>query len=321
MSWIVNPLADLSFMLVGIIIFFINYYSSLFSSISLSIILFFSLVLMDGGHVYLTYLRIVKEWSCLKKTVISLHIFLFLFFFSFQYYKIILLWHLVTYFTIFHFLRQFYGIMRWYLFCQKHFYHKYFLNVFFYLNTLIPLICLHLRIDLSPIGYYAKIDTFFYPSLILFNAFKILNISCIIIWAIYEVIFYIKYKKLEFTRVLYLFTTFLLFNLISFYSTGALSIILPLVACHGLQYYILLSKTLITSHKISAYKVIFSVLLIGTSLGYLSDWVENNYDLTYGYLTQNNYLNITIVSLLLTPLFSHYILDMIIWKKKFLEKF
>lgn len=319
MKWIFAPLIDLSFMLVGILVFAMSYYSTHIPALFTVPLFFIALVLLDSGHVYLTYIRLIKEWKQIKYQAVILHIALLISFYMLQYFKINYLWHFVVYATFFHFLRQFYGVMRWYLFLKEN-RHSYVLDILFYLTTLIPFLCMHFRSDLPVIGYYATVDTFHYTSETLLGIFKLVNIAAIIGWIGYELWFYNKFREFELSRVLYLALTIILFNLVSFYSKGASMIILPLVSAHGLQYYLLLGQMVTKFHFKSIFKTIIIVCVTGLTLGYLNGWAEEETNLTYSYLFSNNLLNITAVAILLTPLFAHYILDMIIWKRKFIEK-
>ena len=319
MSWIFGPLIDLSFMLIGIIVFVVTYFLGDLPFYVSTPLLFIALVLFDSGHVYLTYIRLYKEWRLIKTTTILLHLGLFLFFLAFQYMGIRYLWHFVVYATFFHFVRQFYGVMRWYLFLDKN-RHTYILDVLFYLITLTPFVCLHLRPDLDPVGYYARVDTFQFASEKFLNIFKVVNIVVLASWFIYEVSFYMKHKVFELSRILYLVTTVILFNLVGFYATESMMIILPIVSAHGLQYYILLAEMVNKHHFFKLWKTILIVFFTGLIFGYLNGWGEEEADLTYRYVISFNLENGLMVALILTPLFAHYILDMVIWKRGFMLK-
>lgn len=319
MKWIFSPITDLSFMLVGPLVFAMGYYSSYVPALFTVPLFFIALVLFDSGHVYLTYVRIVKEWKQIKYSAVTLHITLFIVFYLLQFFKVNYLWHFVVYATFFHFLRQFYGVMRWYLFLKEN-KHSYILDLLFYLTTITPILCMHFRSDLPVIGYYATVDTFHYASDQLLNTFKLVNSGAVLSWIAYELWFYYKFRDFELSRVLYLALTIALFNVVSFYSKGASTIILPLVSAHGLQYYLLLGQMVNKFHFRSLFKTIFIVSVTGLTLGYLNGWAEEEINLTYSYLFSHDLLNILAVALLLTPLFVHYILDMLIWKRRFMEK-
>ncbi len=319
MKWIFNPIIDLSFMIIGPLIFAMSYYSSITPAFLVAPIYFIALVMLDSGHVYLTYIRLFKEWKLIKTTAILLHLGIFIFFLAMMYFKINYLWHFVVYATFFHFIRQFYGVMRWYLFLDKN-NHSYILDILFYLTTLTPFICLHFREDIPAIGYYAKVDTFHYASAELFNFFKYFNLAALGAWIAYEINFYLKFRQVELSRILYLSTTIILFNLVGFYAKGASMIILPLVAAHGLQYYILLGEMVNKVHFFNMAKTITIVILTGLILGYLNGWGEEEADLTYIYRFRFQLWNASMVALLLTPLFAHYILDMVIWKRSFMQR-
>jgi hypothetical protein len=113
--------------------------------------------LIDGGHVYSTFVRTIFLASNKKEKVFHLALVTAIFFYIFLYnfYGLPFFWSFLAYFTIYHHLRQSYGIVRWYQrlnsrFCKSS-------NVFYYSLTLTPFILIHFR-NLEALEFFTNKD-------------------------------------------------------------------------------------------------------------------------------------------------------------------
>jgi len=231
------------------------------------------------------------------------------------------MWHLVVYATLFHFTRQFFGIFRWYIFKEK--VSKNISNFLFYSLMVLPLLVLHFRTNIEVIGYYTANDIFSYPNEQLFMISSILNAIAVLYWIFceYRINKVSASKNSMFTpRFLYMLSTIILFNMVAYFASNSLELIVPLVSAHGLQYYLLNGKIMIDFHKMNIKKVFIFTILVGVYFGFINDIAENMVELNDSYLNVVNQSDIVLVALVLTPLFGHYILDMFMWTSNYFKK-
>lgn len=322
-QWIVNREIDLSFWLIGIPVFFLATIELKYLFLALSLIV---LVFLDNGHIFLTYIRIFKEKKKIFTFSLFSHLLCFIFFLAFQVYQLKYLWHLVLYATLFHFIRQYFGILRWYKFLDNHPKQKTIprrnrlLNILFHLNLYLPVICFHFRKDSPALNFFSENDMFSFPNSILFTSFLLIYLLSIASWFLLEIICYISSKKIEWIRLGFICTSFILFGMIGFFAKSAMEVILPLAAAHGLQYYALHCQMTNKYYFKNIYKTIITTLLIGLFIGSTFSYFEHQFDTGYEYLNKFNLLNSIGIAIVLTPLFHHYIIDTVIWTRKYMQK-
>ena len=118
-------------------------------NIILTLFLFVCLYLFDSGHVYLTYIRVVKEFKYAKLFFIITPLLVFLFLYYITTYIYTLFFYVIGYTTLFHFIRQIYGINRWYLSISNEKITQLRDNVI-YLVTVIPMLILFFKQPMIP---------------------------------------------------------------------------------------------------------------------------------------------------------------------------
>ena len=139
----------------------------------------------DVGHVYLTIWRTYTHPSELKsdRSYLYAPILLVIGLSSWLYFRIPYFWSFIVYFTLFHILRQFYGITKWYQKLEGD--KSPWPGRFVYMLTLIPILTLSFR-DVN-IALYTHHDFLLYPNLFLLQICKGLFFICLGAWLLYEI--------------------------------------------------------------------------------------------------------------------------------------
>lgn len=272
------------------------------------------LIIIDTGHVYTTAWRTYFYKKEFKRTKIYFYvpILLTLFFFGWHFLQVPYIWNFVFYATIYHYIRQSYGVLKWYE-KKNHSFHK-FTGKIIYATSLIPLAGMHFRSNFNP-QYYSESDFFLYPSELLFNTCACLQILCIFFWFYCE----FKAKKWETNRILFIGANALMYSTGFFHYLPATLLLACFVMAHGLPYIFLMAVSLKKTQfrfNWSARKLVSFLLVFAFSFGGAEYLFEENFlDVNNSYLKNQDILMSLLCGLYLVPLFSHFIFDAFIWKK------
>lgn len=273
---------------------------------------------IDAGHVYLTMWRTwlyEVEWKSsflnwLVPSSIALIMAMWI------YFGVPYLWRFTLYFTVYHHIRQFYGIQKWY----QHLYKRScrWSSFFLYALTILPFVLLHFRQAVID-GYYTKGDLFIFENREIYNWLWAVYIFFLVWWLSFEVHLFFK-VGFEGSRVLQLSTTVILCGSCFLLSKNNLEVVVPLMISHGVSYLALMELSLKRLKFPPVWGIrspMILLLLTALILGGGTFWME------YEVLDINNrYLNESVESsskfllaLYFVPLYSHYIFDSFIWKK------
>jgi len=273
-------------------------------------------IALDNGHVYMTYSRVKKEFkqSPLFFTLVPLSITVGIF--LWLYFKIPYFWSFVVYATFFHFVRQVYGINRWYM--SQEGIKSGAIDFFLYSLVILPILSIHFNPNMH-IELYGKDDFITYESMFLFKTTILLNILALIGWGVSEYLIYKKIKKVNFYRIVFILSNAILFALVGYFAQNYIEVIIPLMMAHGFQYLILSSSFESKTYKEKIMKVFLILLLIGIIFGGIDTYFQEQFDMNNSYLYYTDVVENLLLALLLTPLFSHYIYDMKIWKSQYIK--
>ena len=286
------------------------------STAYLAIVLVVSIVL-DNGHVYMTYSRVFREYSEDKVFFITVPILIFFVFFMWLSNDVPYFWSFVVYATFFHFARQIYGINRWYM--KKDGMSSKIHDFIIYAIVILPILSMHFN-PYFTVMFYTPNDFYTYKSEMLYNLVIDVNILIVVAWVLVELIDYRKTKEINLYRVIFVFSNIILFGAVGYFARTAEEVIVPVMMAHGFQYLVLSTKTENKLHNISAKKIAAILLFLATVFGGLDTYFQSLFDMSNSYLFNYTELDKVLLSLLLVPLFSHYIYDMRIWKKSYFEK-
>lgn len=329
--WIFNKKIDFNLILlpmIGIPLFFI-----LFPNINNFTLVFFLIAvqLFDVGHVYTTIWMTIfdkEEFQSNKKLYLYTPIIISIIFFSWIYLKIPYFWSFIAYFTIYHNIKQGYGIQRWYQKVNKRFCKN--SNIFFYILTVFPVFIAHFREDLIISFYTEKKDMLFRYSGPDFHIFNIQfdNLLLFILLVFYfftliyffinEFLIYKKIQKFELSRFLYMVSFIFMYGISFIYFDHIIKIASAIIISHALIYiYILYNKLpklypnkFNKKNKLILYLTL--TILISSSINYYIQ--ENLIDVSYHYLHNIDILQILFIIIYVIPTICHFIWDSHIWK-------
>lgn len=227
------------------------------------------------------------------------------------------LWSFVLYLTVFHHIRQYYGIHRWSLSlnrpkgpsCEKE----------LYALTILPFVGYHFRGDIDYQGFFSREDMFRYPSELGFNIVVIL-----IVLTSLSFLFKIYKSYSDKSLALPVLTTVIFPSVISIFcfmiSNNFFLSLLPILAIHGATYYHVtgLAQAKIYKGFWAAHPKISLALicLFAIFMGGLESWLtDSEIDILPSLEYKGNYLLAFGVAFVTTPAIYHYIADAFVWKK------
>lgn len=300
---------DLSFFflpgVMGLILSFL--FQDYFPAIFLPVYLFVIFALIDSGHVYTTLWRtpIQKKYFL----VISL---IFLTSASLYHWHYQWLWKIVVYLTLFHHLRQNYGMSRWYQRLNKRMCRV--SDFFFYTLTILPIAYFHFRTNVTH-QYYTGNDLFLFDQPEIQQLLLLTYFLFFLAWIVFEL--RLKSRGIhELNRSLVLAFYFMLYGVCFFFGTNTQEILVPLLLVHGITYFGVMGETLKGGPRLrSFYWALLAVLGTALVFGSIEAYFEENH---IDFTPQSPSLISSIgVGLYLTPLLFHYFLDSIIWRRKY----
>ncbi len=257
----------------------------------------------DVGHAFPTMFRVAPRWGSSRMFTFLPPLLIFTAIalgmaFSMR-------WTLVAvvYLTVFHHVRQFYGISRWYQYLNGRM--DAWSGRWLYLLTLLPAVLVHFRSDLQSSRFtWAQLPHFENP-----EAELILKLSMAIAWLGWGIFEWMRLHRIgpELNRTL----SVLLPSLLHFWCfTKAPTIealLFPLLTIHALTYYFVVHEK---SERRTPWNLpaLFGAGLLGGVCVLL-------FEETAGKMRPGFY-PVLLLSLALTPTIWHYVIDGFIWRKK-----
>lgn len=281
-------------------------------------IIFIAAILVDTSHVYATLWRTwfsKDEMKRAAKIHLLLPVIILLVCFSWCYFGLPYFWTAVLYLTVFHHIRQYYGVYRWSesLNLPK---GSDFSNELYALTTL-PFIGYHFRSDIVYQGFFVPDDMLRLPNQMLFYA-----VWVTIIISLASIVFKI-FKSYQ-TRTIRVPTlsTVLIPSFIHIFcfmiSTNFFLSLLPVLAIHGMTYYHLtaLAKQRTNAgiwqhYRLGLTLIILISIMFGISEHFFTDiYIDLNNSQDY----RGHFLLALGAAFVTTPAIYHYIIDGILWK-------
>lgn len=283
---------------------------------------FFTYAIVDGGHIWLTHLRTYGSRAERTSTTRYYWVPLLVFglFSTWYFLGIPYIWSFIFYNTVFHHVRQYYGVNRWYqkLSGRPDTYSNYFLYALLYL----PFLLFHFRDDVN-VKYFSSQDLLNYPSAELFQIFLPIYFAVFIAWMIYELYLYTRGVR-EWGRLLSILMPTALSGFCFLGGKNGIEIIFPMTLAHGIAYMGLIGLSLQRTQK-ERYQTWKSVaaVIAGTCilLGGYHFWMEEHwvdFDWPYTHLAPTIFMAL-LVGAHATAVITHYIFDAYIWSGKHRE--
>jgi len=280
---------------------------------------FFAIVFVDTGHTYMTWWRTIfrrEERSShpiywITPVVIVLTFFLWIKF------KIPYLWSMVIYSAIFHQIRQYYGVARWYQklngrFCRIS-------NYFLYALLIIPSILFHFR-GIDYINLYSEEEMFLYPSQTLFHMGLPVYFLVLIGWLVFEISLLRKGIR-ELNRFLGMLAPIFIYGYGFLTGTTIAEVVFPILLAHGIPYLVIMDVSLRRLNpKVfrTSLKVIGLLVLTAVVFSVFEEWATGFLETigqAYKYKTSSS-SQALLTGIIFIPLFSHFIWDAYIWRGK-----
>lgn len=275
-------------------------------------------VMIDNAHVYATAWRSWFDKNEMKRSkrfhFLTL-LFVFLAIFTWCAAGIPWFWSFVLYFTVFHHVRQYYGVHRWSLALN----HNKGPNAAteLYAFTILPFIGYHFRSDISYQGFFSDNDMWLFPNETLLTVVYFLL-------AMFIVSFFYKIFRQRNSFSWPVFSTVifpLIINIFCFLITKDFFVaLLPILAIHGMTYFHLssLAQRKVrqgfwhNSPMLGLMLIIFVSGLFGVGEAWLTD---SQIDVIDSESYKGNFLMAFGVAIVTTPAIYHYIVDSVLWKK------
>ncbi len=289
---------------------------------ALTVYAFFVTAFVDSGHVYTTLLRTYahsdERRSWFYKAIPPGVAILFAGWFLLGIGGI---WSFVVYATAFHHIRQFYGVCRWYQKLEGNFRPA--SARFLYTLMCLPLVAYHFRVGAKG-EFYSDHDLWLMPNDRVFQGLRLTFAAVFAMWVATELRLYAKQNRVEWGRVLSIGGPAVLYAATFFWGTTPVEVLLPLMLAHGLGYFAMMATALVRTRP-SAYATwgtaLKWVLIVAVILGAVGGVAENyavDFDSNYPNRARSLGEALTI-GLYLIPLFTHFIVDAIIWRGKHRE--
>jgi hypothetical protein len=273
----------------------------------------FAMGVIDSGHVYTTMWRtwLHGEEVKTKSSYWIFPIFFCVVFSAWFYFELPYLWAFVVYSTLYHHVRQVYGISKWYQKLNRR--ADRFSDYAVYFFAYFPMVIYHFRPE-AIANYYSEKDLFLYPLPALRDALLFVYLAGSFFWIYREYDLWKKGTK-EVNRLLSIAAPAVIYAYCFLVGTTITQILFPLLFLHGITYFGVMELSLKRTQKRFSreYVAIMTVLVTAVIFGLSESWVEEN--LVGRIPGERPLFNSLIVGLSLTPLFCHYAFDAIIWRK------
>ncbi|MBT7609054.1 MAG: hypothetical protein HN576_04820 [Bacteriovoracaceae bacterium] len=323
--WILNSYRkDLFLILVpGFFVFIIFYLiSNSGDDQYLEYFSFFVFAIIDSGHVYTTLWRTYfnKDERSQDKRYLYVPIGIFVVIFSWHSLQLPYLWSFLFYTTIYHHLRQYYGVLKWYEKKSQSF--SIYSGRILYVLCALPMIASHFRSNLT-MHFYTANDFLSYPDPFLLLVTGSLHFILFFIWLGYELYCY-KNKTFNKNRFFALLIPITLYSLVSYLAKDTAEVLMPLIIAHGIPYIAMMTIAMKRgqSDQYKSYKKII-ILLVSTAIFF--GCLEFSFE-RYGIDLDDKYILISpktweslLVGLYLIPVLCHFYFDSIIWRRNHRE--
>lgn len=304
-----SQFSDLSkIFLATLIAFFLIQFSGVLNS---SIFILLTIYLLDGGHVYSTFLEVLFDPAeAGKKYVSAVLLGTFVLNFLIHYLSSSHFFFYIFYFTIFHNMRQGLGITFLYRTGDKK--HNPLIKFIYYFLTLIPFFIFHLRGPLNKgiLSEEILMPFYFHTYLSLIQHSFVINVLPLIYLGIsccfFLYLFVTKNTKGSITMAF--FASVYAYGFI--FSTNELKSYALLIFSHAIPYYFLMEKRISLTHTSDMIKKYAGLFLVSSfTFGGLIDYYQDDL------IEMSGHFDSLAIALLTTPLISHFIFDAIIWKR------
>ena len=283
---------------------------------AMSVFLISLMVLVDSAHVFSTSWRTLfrvseykREWSYWGVPLICFGV-------SFAWLTLGIPYYLafLVYATVFHYMRQNYGIIRWYERLSGK--ARKLSEWHFYLLVILPIVTFHFS-SLDSFGMFSDSDIPLHADERVYFVGLFLSFAALFAWCLREFAA-IRRGDIVWSASLSIFGTVLPFYALELFPKHN-SIILPiLLASHGIPYFAVFVLSMKRVGPLKQYGwPLLAMLVVGSSFALAI--VSQEIDLRYVSLTEDVFHGMSstyafLLAAVFTPVLSHYFWDAIIWR-------
>jgi len=275
---------------------------------------------IESGHVYTTFWRTYFHREERNSSMIYLVVPLVIFtvFAIWMYFGRVGLWSFVAYANIFHHIRQYYGFNRWYQGLNRRFAIG--SDLFLYALCSLPILAYHFKPGAIG-GYYSDHDLLLLPSALIFQVITISYAVTWVAWTFFE-IREARASGPEWNRIISVAVPGVMYGVCFFNGHDVGTILTPLVISHGVAYFGVMGDSLTRTQKsrfptfLRALGVVIATAVVAGGFEFYSEdnWIDFQ-DAGPG----GSFVVALVTGIYLVPLFSHFIFDARIWRRKHRE--
>lgn len=286
-------------------------------SLWMALYAFVAIVFVDAGHTYTTWWRTIfrKEerqthyiyWLAPLGTILGMFFWIKL--------RLPYLWSFVAYNAIFHQIRQYYGVSRWYQklnnrYCRTS-------NRFLYTLLVMPFVLFHFR-GVDWITMYSEGELFLYPSAPLFKLGLGIYGVTMLSWIIFEIRLWQKGIH-ELNRFLSMLVPISIYGIGFTLGHTVAQVIFPILMAHGIPYIAIMDVSLrrLNPKIFKAFVkvlglLVFTAVLLASIENYATSFLDT-LSQAYRYKDVSSGQAL-LTAIVMTPLICHFIWDAYIWK-------
>jgi hypothetical protein len=211
----------------------------------------------------------------------------------------------IVYFTVFHHIRQFYGICRWYQHLNNHLSRA--SGWFIYLLTILPLILLHFRTDLN-LSSFAGFEVPRFTNRYILLVVQLVYAGTLIAWAIFEWRSSLS-RKFEANRVMSILFPALLHFWCFTQAATLETILFPPLIIHAVTYFFVVARAS-AKKDVNQHSYLFKVVVVALMGGLFIGFIEDT-----GLELKSAGWAAPLLAIAFTPAIWHYLIDGFVWKR------
>ena len=283
-------------------------------ALPIAVLTFVITALIDSGHTYATLWRTLRRPSSQSDEKKYALFALMIFTASWLWMRLGLphFWTFVVYSTIFHHVRQSYGLHRWYqsLARERDAWTGRLLQVLLFL----PFLALHFRPARS-FGIYTVSDIPSFPSWEIWNTLRALWNVTLLLFLCREYLIYLRTQTVRTQTLFSVLMPSLLQWICVFANSSKMDILFPLLVSHGVAYIVLIARG--RQSLGSPISLRMGIIFVGISavVGGLLSFGLEQLAIDFNYIRGKfSFWNEIVLALIATPMLWHYLVDAFIWK-------
>lgn len=319
-QWIMSRNLDVAFLSVAGLVVFV-----MLNALSDSNPVWFlgaiaAVAVVDMTHIYITGMRVWREYHIRPRWFMAVFVGFFAFIAAAHYLQVPFLLSFVLYYAMFHFMRQNYGIHRWYLRLNQR--TDKVLDWLLLGLTFAPFVAMHFRSGFAGAGFVSN-DTnelFLLPWPAAYDVMLWVTGAVAVGWIGYELWLWFKKGMRESGRIVFFASNAVLYGAVFLFARDGMVIVFSLLTMHAFQYIALTGEFGMRRYQMTL-GAVGKVVAIAAAVA-LVDVVGRvvlGVDFA-GIMKDYSPASSLLLAALLLPSLAHYTIDMWIWRRSWLEQ-